>query len=164
MLGLGGGGGGRASAQLLAGRLTGPRARIDLTNDTQPFFSFGERREVPHVQSEALAALLEAAADEKREAFELGQIGLGQRHRSGGRAQIQYERARVRGCRRWVPGLGACNSARCQLWRWWCHMFPRTDPSFSHGLSGQGSDRKGVRAFARCARSWQPRRHRNPLL
>ncbi|HLJ21684.1 MAG TPA: hypothetical protein VKU84_15870, partial [Stellaceae bacterium] len=47
------------------GRLAGPRARIDLAHQAQPFLGFGERGEITHVQPEALAALLEAPADEE---------------------------------------------------------------------------------------------------
>jgi hypothetical protein len=72
---------GGSSAQLLARRFAGPGTRINLANDIQPFFGFGECREVTHVEAEPLAALLETAADEEGEALQLGQIGLRQRHR-----------------------------------------------------------------------------------
>jgi hypothetical protein len=70
-------------AQFLARRLAGPRSRIQIANDAQPFFRFTERGEVTHVQAEALAIVFAAAADEKAEAFELGRIGMRQRHRRG---------------------------------------------------------------------------------
>jgi hypothetical protein len=83
MLGLCRGGGGCASAQLLARRFARPGARVNLAHDIQPLFGFGERREIAHVEPEPLAAFLEAAADEEGKAFQLGQIGLRQRHRRG---------------------------------------------------------------------------------
>jgi len=81
MLRLCGGSGGGSSAQLLTRRLTGPGTRINLAYDIQPFFGFGECREVTHVEAEPLAALFETAADEEGKALQLGQIGLCQRHR-----------------------------------------------------------------------------------
>src|SRR5205807_4593553 len=93
---------GRACAQLLARRLTGPCARIDLAHDAQPFLCFGERREITHVKAEALPTLLEAAAHEEGKALELRQIRLRERHRRRRRAQIQDERACGR--RRLIPG------------------------------------------------------------
>ena len=62
---------GGTRAQLLARRFTGPRAGINVANDVEPLFRFGERREVAHVQTEALAIVFAAAADEKAEALQL---------------------------------------------------------------------------------------------
>jgi hypothetical protein len=81
VLGLLSGSGGRALTQLLAGRVTGPCAGIDVANDGKPFLGLFERREVTHVKAEALAAFLAAPADEEREALELRQLGLLERHR-----------------------------------------------------------------------------------
>ena len=63
---------GSSRAQLLAGRLTGPGARIEIANDVQPLFRLGKRGEVAHVQPEALAIVLAMTADEEAEAFQLG--------------------------------------------------------------------------------------------
>jgi hypothetical protein len=104
-----------ASTQLLARRFTGPGTGIDVTNHTEPLFGFRLCGEVAHVQTEALAAFLEAAADEERETLELGQINLRQGHWRGGRAQVQDERARV-GFRR--RRLSSNRRARGHIGRW----------------------------------------------
>jgi hypothetical protein len=83
MLGLCRSSGSRASPQLFARCLPRPGARINLAHDIQPLFGFGERREVTHVEPEALAAFLEATADEEGKALQLSQIGLCKRHRRG---------------------------------------------------------------------------------
>ncbi|HEV2229902.1 MAG TPA: hypothetical protein VGR86_13200 [Steroidobacteraceae bacterium] len=80
MLSLGRSGRRGALAELAAGCFAGPCAGIDLAHDVQPLLGFGERREVTHVKTKALAALLEAAAHEKVEALELGQLRLRQSH------------------------------------------------------------------------------------
>jgi hypothetical protein len=83
MLGLCRSGGGRASAQLLAGRFACPGTRVNLAHDIQPLLRFGEGGEITHVEPEPLAAFLEAAADKEGEPFQLRQIGLCQRHWRG---------------------------------------------------------------------------------
>jgi hypothetical protein len=83
----------RALTQLLTRSFTGPCARIDIAYRPQPFFGFGQTREVTHVESESLATFLEAATDEKAEAFELGLLRFRERHRRRGGAQVEYERA-----------------------------------------------------------------------
>ena len=77
------GGGGGASPELLTGRFPRPGPGIYLAHDFQPLFGLRERREIAHVKPEPLAALLEAAADEKGEALQLRQIGLRKSHRRG---------------------------------------------------------------------------------
>ncbi len=76
-------GGGRdcALAQFLSGGFAGPCARIDIADDVQPILSLGERREITHVKTETLAALLEAATDEEGEALQLRKLRLLERHR-----------------------------------------------------------------------------------
>ena len=69
--------------EFLTRRLAGPGTRIDIANDTQPLFGFGQCREVTHVQTEALAALFEAAAHEEGKALQLFLVGLSQCHRRG---------------------------------------------------------------------------------
>jgi hypothetical protein len=71
----------RTRAQFLAWRFTGPCPWINLAHDVQPLFGLGERREVTHVETEALTTLFEAATHEKSEPLQLGQIGLCERHR-----------------------------------------------------------------------------------
>jgi hypothetical protein len=80
---LGSNGGGGALAKLAAGRFAGPCAGIDFTHDVQPFLGFGERCEITHVETKALATFLEAAAYGKVEALELGQLRLRQSQRRG---------------------------------------------------------------------------------
>ena len=81
MPGLSGGRRRGSLAQLAARGLARPGARVDLAHDAQPLLGLGQRGEIAHVQTKALPALLEAPADEKREALELRQIGLRERHR-----------------------------------------------------------------------------------
>jgi hypothetical protein len=71
----------RARPQFLSGRLARPRAGVDLAHHAQPLLGFRLAGEEPHVQTEALASLLEAAADKEGEPLELGQIRLRKRHR-----------------------------------------------------------------------------------
>ena len=61
-----------AGAQLLAGRLAGPGAGIDVTNHTEPFLGFGLAGEEPHVEPEALTTFFKATAHEEGKALELG--------------------------------------------------------------------------------------------
>jgi hypothetical protein len=89
----------RTRPQLLARCLAGPCAGIDIPHRAQPFLGLGLAREESHVKTEALASFLETAADEEREALELGQIGLRQRHRSRRGAQIEHERPCLSGRR-----------------------------------------------------------------
>ena len=84
MAGLSGGRGRGPLAELAPRGLAGPCAGVDLAHHAQPFLGLGESREIAHVKPEALAAFLEAAADEECEALELGQIGLRERHRRRG--------------------------------------------------------------------------------
>jgi hypothetical protein len=83
VLRLGGGGRGGAFTELAAGGFAGPRPGIDLAHDAQPLLGLGQRREVTHVEAEALAPFLEAAAHEEVETLELGQLSLRQRQRRG---------------------------------------------------------------------------------
>ena len=145
----------RASAEFLAGRLTRPRAGIDLPHQTQPFLGFRLAGEESHVQTETLATLLEAAAHEERKALELGQIRLRERHRRRRRAQIEDVRSCLCSRRRRMVRVHLSGRQICR----WCHKFP--GQSNSHGLSESARDAEG-NAFDRAdARSWQPRRHRN---
>jgi len=70
---------GRAGAQLLARGLTGPRTRVYVPHDAQPFLRFRLTGEESHVQPEALATFLETTAHEKGETLELGQFRLRER-------------------------------------------------------------------------------------
>jgi hypothetical protein len=81
MLGLCGGGCSGPRAELFARRFASPRTRINIANDTQPLFGFGQRREIAHVQTETLAALLEATTHEEGKPFQLFLVRLGERHR-----------------------------------------------------------------------------------
>ncbi len=81
MLSLGRGGGNCALAKFLAGRFTGPGTRIDVAHRAQPFFGFGEGREIAHVQPESLTPFFEAATHEKAETLELRLFRVGQCHR-----------------------------------------------------------------------------------
>ena len=81
MYGLLGRSGGRAGTELLAGCLTGPGSRIDIANDAQPLLGLGECREVTHVETETLAAFLEAAAHEEGKALQLFLVRLRECHR-----------------------------------------------------------------------------------
>jgi hypothetical protein len=112
---------GCALAQLAPRCLTGPGARIDLAHQRQPFLRLGLRGEVAHVQAKALAAFLEAAADEELETLQLGELDLRQRHGRGGGTQIQYER--TAGWRRRVPGCHARASVGSDV-GYCCHNFP----------------------------------------
>jgi len=145
----------RASAQLLARCLARPRAGIDIPHHAQPLLGFGLAREESHVKTETLASLLEPAADEEREALELGQIDLRERHRSRRGAQIEHERPCLSGrrCHLFRAHLGGRQICR------WCHKFP--GQSNSHGAIGYGSRCRGECYRSRVARPWQPRRHRN---
>jgi hypothetical protein len=136
-------------AQLLPGSLAGPCAGVDIAHCAQPFFGFGERREVAHVESESLAAFLEAAADEKAESFELGLLRFRERHGRRGGAQVEYERTRLRlGRSGLFNDIVACCAARCRLRRW-CH---RIFPGPIHKPATVGRKKfltgKGVRASA----------------
>jgi hypothetical protein len=75
------GGSGGTGAQFLARCFTCPGAWINLTYDSQPFFCFGECREVTHVEPEPLTTFLEASAHKKRKAFQLRQLRMGECHR-----------------------------------------------------------------------------------
>jgi hypothetical protein len=76
----------RAGTQLLARGFAGPGTRVYIPHHTQPFLGFHLAVKEPHVQSEALATLFEAATHEKGEALELGQLRLRERHRRRRRA------------------------------------------------------------------------------
>jgi hypothetical protein len=89
----------RSSSQLLARRLASPCAGIDIAHHAQPFLGFRLAREESHMETEALASLFETAADEERKAFELGQIGLRERHRGRRGTQIEHERPCLSGRR-----------------------------------------------------------------
>ena len=149
VLGLCGGGRSSPSAELFTRRFAGPCARINIANDTQPLFGFRECREITHVQTETLAALLEAATHEERKTLQLFLVRLGKRHRRCRRAQIQNERSRVgsRRCRR-ITSVRTPDGARRQIWRRWCHNFPGPiHPSWkSPALWKRGSHGKGVLA------------------
>jgi hypothetical protein len=86
VLGLRGGSRRGALTQLAAWRLACPGTGIDFAHHSQPLLGLGERREVTHMETKALAPFLEAAADEKMKATQLGQIGLRKRHRRRRRA------------------------------------------------------------------------------
>jgi hypothetical protein len=118
MNGLLGRGGSGTRTELFARRLAGPCTRINIANDTQPLFGLAECREVTHVETETLAALLEAATHEEGKPFQFFFVRLGECHRRRRRAQIQNERSRLssRGCRR-VPSVRAPHGARRQIWR-----------------------------------------------
>jgi hypothetical protein len=118
MLGLRGSGRSGPSAELFTRRFAGPRTGINIANDTQPLFGFRECREVTHVQTKTLTALLEAAAHEERKTLQLFLVRLGERHRRCRRAQIQNERSRVssRRCRR-ITSVRTPDGARRQIWR-----------------------------------------------
>jgi hypothetical protein len=136
-------------AQLLPGSFTGPCARIDIAHRAQPFFGFGERREVAHVESESLAAFLEAAAYEKAESFELGLLRLRERHGRRGGAQVEYEWTRIRpGRSSLFNNIVACCAARCRLRRWCHRIFP--GPMRKPATVGRNKflTGKGVRASA----------------
>jgi hypothetical protein len=81
VLGLFRGGSGGTGTQFFAGCFTRPCARVDLTHYGQPFFGFGERREVTHVKSEPLTPFLKASAHKESKAFQLRQLRMGKRHR-----------------------------------------------------------------------------------
>ena len=76
MLDLRGSSSDRALTQFLSGRIPSPSAGIDVTHDIQPFLGFGERSEIAHVKTEALAAFLATPTDEKSEPLELGKLCL----------------------------------------------------------------------------------------
>jgi hypothetical protein len=116
VLGLGCGGSDCTLAQLLAGRLSGPCTGIDVADCTEPFFRFGECREITHVKAESLAAFLEAPADEKAEALEFGLLRIRQRHGRRRGAQVEHEWA-SRSLRFGLFNGLACCSARCRLRR-----------------------------------------------
>jgi hypothetical protein len=125
VLGLCCGGSYCALAQLLAWRFPGPCTRINIADCAEQLLSFGECWKIAHVQAESLAALLETAADEKGEAFELGLLRIRQRHGRRRGAQVEYERA----CRCSLRfglfnGSMACCGARCRLRRWCHRIFP----------------------------------------
>jgi plasmid stabilization system protein ParE len=111
---------GRSGTQLLARRFAGPCTGIDIPHDSQPFLGLFLAGEESHVQAEALASLLETAADEKGKALELGQIRLRERHRRRRRAQIENERPRLCGRSRRMVRI---RHGGCQICRW-CHKFP----------------------------------------
>jgi hypothetical protein len=118
MLGLRGSGRSGPGAQLFTRRFAGPRTWINIANDTQPLFGFRECREVTHVETKTLAALLEAPAHEEGKTLQLFLVRLGERHRRCRRAQIQNERSRVssRRCRR-ITSVRTPDGARRQIWR-----------------------------------------------
>jgi hypothetical protein len=131
------GGLGSASAQLLARRLAGPRAGVDVAHHAQPLLGFRLAREESHVKTEALASLLETAADEEGEALELGQIGLRESHRGGRGAQIEHERPCLSGGRCWIVRAHLGGRWICR----WCHKFP--GQSNSHGQSDTARNTEG---------------------
>jgi hypothetical protein len=114
--------GGRALAQLAAGRFARPGAGVDLAHDAEPLLGLGQRRKIAHVQPEAFAAFLETAAHEEIEALQVRELGLSQRHRRGGRAQIEDVRTRGGARRR---RLARADGGQFLLW---CHNFPDTNP------------------------------------
>jgi hypothetical protein len=118
VLGLRSGRGCCARTQLFARRLASPRSGINLADHAQPLLGFAEGSEITHVEPEALAPLFEAATYKERKALQLGHVDLSEGHRSGRRAQIQNERARLGFRRRRFPGLGAPRCARSHIWRW----------------------------------------------
>jgi hypothetical protein len=67
--------------EFLARRFAGPRTWINVANDAQPLLSLGECREVTHVQTETLAALLEPTAHEEGKTLQLFLVRLGECHR-----------------------------------------------------------------------------------
>jgi hypothetical protein len=83
MLGLRGRGSGSTRAKLLAWSFASPGTRIDIANDTQPLFGFRECREITHVQTETLSALLETTTHEESKTLQLFLVRLGERHRRG---------------------------------------------------------------------------------
>ena len=122
-----------ALAQLLTWSLASPRARIDVTNGIEPFLGLFERSEVPHVKTEALAAILAPPAHKETESLQLRNLSLLERHRRRRGAEVEHVRSglcspgRRRPC---FPGSGACDSTRCQCWRW-CHK-PSPDRLIVH--------------------------------
>jgi hypothetical protein len=107
-------------AELLARRIADPGSGINVPDDREPFLGFGRRVEITHVQPEALASILEAAADEERETRELGGSRLLERHRRRGRGEIDDERpgrglARARAGGPRIPRRGARLFGHCLL-------------------------------------------------
>jgi hypothetical protein len=118
-----------ALAQLASRSLPGPGARIDLAYHAQPFLGLGEGGEVTHVQPEALAALLEAAAHEEIEALELGQLRLRERHGRRGGTQVEHEWPRTAGWCARIHCVGTAR-ARSEIGRC-CHNFPEPNTSYA---------------------------------
>ena len=134
----------RALAQLLARGFASPCARVDVTNDVEPFLRLGEGRKIAHMKSEPLAAFLQAPAHEERKLLQLRDLCLPERHRRRGGAQVEDERTDPRtGSARLSSACDRPGSEFC-----WCHRFP-VQPSFKPSLEGPDSRRgTGVRAFA----------------
>jgi hypothetical protein len=125
MLGLRRGGGYGTLAQLLPRSFTSPCTRIDIAYRAQPFFGFGQRREITHVKSESLTAFLKTPADEKTEAFELRLFRFRERHGRRGGTQVEYVWTRIRRGRSGLFNrIMACCPARCRLRRWCHRIFP----------------------------------------
>jgi len=115
--------GSRLLAQAFARGLSRPGAGINITDYAEPLFGLVERVEVAHVQPEALAPILESAADKERKTPQLRRLWLGQGHRRVRRAQIDHERTRRTlgvGCR-----VGATSTAGGRLCERYCHSIPR---------------------------------------
>ena len=112
-----------ALAQLAPRGLTCPGAGVDLAHHAQPLLGLGQRGEVAHVQTKALAPFLEAPADEEGETLELRQIRLRERHGRRRRAQVEHERPRACGRRGRIPGFRARASVGSEV-GCCCHNFP----------------------------------------
>ena len=65
-----------ARTQTLARRFARPRAWIHVTYDAQPLFGLLQSVEITHVQTKALATVLETPADKKSKAFELRRVRM----------------------------------------------------------------------------------------
>jgi hypothetical protein len=142
---------GGAGTQLLARGLTGPCTGINVPHDTQPFLGLRLAGEKSHVQTEALATLLEPTTDEEGEALELRQVRLRERHRRRRRAQIEDERSCLcsrsgRRVRVRLRGRQICRR---------CHRFPGTVRQPLAIGYGPGA-RRGMRAVARARERGSP--------
>ena len=133
---------GRTGAQLLARSLARPRTGIDFAHHSQPFLGLRLAGEESHVETEALAPLLETAADEEGEAFELGQIGLRERHGRRRGTQIEHERACLCGRRRRMVRVRLSRRQICR----WCHRFP--GQSVDHRRTGTARTSRGMLSAA----------------
>ena len=106
----------RAGAQALARRLTRPCAGINVAHDTQPVFSFLQGAEMPHVQTEALTAILETAADKESETLKLGCFGVDERHRRRRGTQVDDERIASDCSCAAIRRISMGFAVGCQLW------------------------------------------------